>query len=186
MIKKLMFIWIGLLFTAAASQAQTTLHYINKNVAYAQTLMRENGIPASVILAVAIHESAAGTSKIARNLNNHFGVKGKNSSTKIKSAYKGYDSVQDSYDHFVGFIQRKSAYNHLFDKYDEDDYMGWVKGIQRGGYAQSSLWPSKVIALIKKYELFKYDHTPRQLAKPAPLSKSSQYLNTVLPLHKIK
>jgi flagellum-specific peptidoglycan hydrolase FlgJ len=186
MIKKLMFIWISLLCTAAVSQAQTTLHYINQNVAYAQTLMRENGIPASVILAVAIHESAAGTSKIARNLNNHFGVKGKNYSTKIKSAYKGYDSVQDSYDHFVGFIQRKSSYNHLFNKYDEDDYIGWVKGIQRGGYAQSTLWPSKVIALIKKYELFKYDHTPRQLSKPVPLSKTSQYLNTVLPLHKIK
>jgi len=176
-----MFIWISLLFTAASSQAQTTLHYINKNVAYAQTLMRENGIPASVILAVAIHESAAGTSKIARNLNNHFGVKGKNSSTKIKSAYKGYDSVEDSYDHFVGFMQHKSAFNHLFEKYDEDDYVDWVKGIQRGGYAQSKLWPAKVIALIKKYELFKYDKKPSTYN-----NKSIQYLNTVLPLHKIK
>ena len=102
-----MFIWISLLFAAAASHAQTTLQYINNNVAYAQELMRENHIPASIILAVAIHESAAGTSKIAKYLNNHFGVKGKNSSKKIKSAYKGYSSVEDSYDHFVEVLQDK-------------------------------------------------------------------------------
>lgn len=173
MIKKLTFIWVCLLFAAHTSNAQTTLQYINKNVAYAQELMRENRIPASVILAVAIHESAAGTSKIARYLNNHFGVKGKNSSKKIKSSYKGYESVQDSYDHFVGFIQDKSAFNKLFNQYQPDDYVGWAKGIQRGGYAQSRTWSSQVIALIEKYELFKYDERP------------GQYLEAVIPKVKI-
>ncbi|WP_432710358.1 glucosaminidase domain-containing protein [Pedobacter sp.] len=174
MIKKLMFIWIALLFTATASHAQTTLQYINNNAAYAQQLMRENRIPASIILAVAIHESAAGTSKIAKYLNNHFGVKGQNSSKEIKSAYKGYSSVEDSYDHFIDVLQNKSAFSRLFDKYDEDDYVDWAKGIQRGGYAHSKLWSTKVIALIKKYELFKYD------------TKHGQYLNAVLPLSKLK
>lgn len=164
-----MFIWICLLFAGTASHAQTTLQYINKNVAYAQELMRETHIPASIILAVAIHESAAGTSKIARYLNNHFGVKGQNHSKKIKSAYKGYPTVQDSYDHFVDFMQRKSSYNYLFEKYDTKDYKGWAKGIQNGGYAQSKLWSSKVIALIEKYDLYKYDDRP------------AQYLQAVLP-----
>jgi flagellum-specific peptidoglycan hydrolase FlgJ len=174
MIKKLMFIWISLFFTAATSHAQTTLQYINNNVAYAQELMRENQIPASIILAVAIHESAAGTSKIAKYLNNHFGVKGKNSSHKIKSAYKGYGSVEDSYDHFIEVLQNRGAFKSLFDKYGADNYIGWAKGIQRGGYAHSKLWSTKVIALIEKYELFKYDKKP------------GQYLQAVLPGSKLK
>jgi flagellum-specific peptidoglycan hydrolase FlgJ len=174
MIKKLTFIWISLLFAASVSHAQTTLQYINNNVAYAQQLMKENHIPASIILAVAIHESAAGTSKIAKYLNNHFGVKGKNSSHKIKSAYKEYTSVEDSYDHFIEVLQDKASFNRLFDKYDEEDYTDWAKGIQRGGYAHSKLWSSKVIALIEKYELFKYDKKP------------GQYLQAVLPVPKLK
>lgn len=174
MIKKLMFIWISLLFAATASHAQTTLQYIHNNVAYAQELMRENHVPASIILAVAIHESAAGTSKIAKYLNNHFGVKGKNSSKEIKSAYKGYSTVEDSYDHFIEVLQDRAAFSRLFNKYDEDDYMDWAKGIQRGGYAHSKLWSSKVIAVIKKYELFKYDKKP------------VEYLNAVLPVSRLK
>jgi flagellum-specific peptidoglycan hydrolase FlgJ len=174
MIKKLMFIWISLLFTATASRAQTTLQYINNNVAYAQELMRENQIPASIILAVAIHESAAGTSKIAKYLNNHFGVKGKNSSKEIKSAYKGYPSVEDSYDNFIEVLQNRAAFSRLFDKYGAGNYTGWAKGIQRGGYAHSKLWSAKVIALIEKYELFKYDKKPQQ------------YLQAVLPVSKLK
>lgn len=165
MIKKLTFTWIFLLFAGTASHAQTTLQYIKSNVEYAQELMRANHIPASIILAVAIHESASGTSKIAHYLNNHFGVKGQNSSTKIKSAYKGYDSVEDSYDHFVGFMKDKAPFSHLFDKYDEEDYVDWAKGIQRGGYAHSKLWSAKVLAVIKKYELFKYDEKPESRSK---------------------
>nr|WP_199075015.1 glucosaminidase domain-containing protein [Pedobacter sp. ASV19] len=162
MIKKLMYIWTALLFTFTASKAQTTLDYINENVDHAQELMRASHIPASVILAVAIHESASGTSKIARYLNNHFGVKGQNSSKEIHSAYKDYPSVQDSYNHFVEFLESKASFSSLFDKFDESDYVGWAKGIQKGGYARSRSWSSQVIGLIKKYELFKYDQRPQQ------------------------
>lgn len=165
-----MFIWIALLFTAATSKAQTTLDYIDANVEHAQELMRAYHIPASVILAVAIHESAAGTSKIARYLNNHFGVKGQNSSTQIHSAYKDYPTVQDSYDHFIEFLQSRTSFNKLFDKFDQCNYIGWAKGIQHGGYARSRSWSYQVIGLIKKYELFKYDEKP------------AEYLESVLPV----
>lgn len=162
-----MFIWIALLFTAATSKAQTTLDYIDENVDHAQELMRAYHVPASVILAVAIHESAAGTSKIARYLNNHFGVKGQNSSTEIRSAYKDYPSVKDSYNHFIEFLQSKASFSKLFDKFDQCDYIGWAKGIQHGGYARSRSWSSQVIGLIKKYELFKYDEKPAEYLEPA-------------------
>ncbi len=139
------------------AQDYTTKSYIEKHSPAAQTLMRETGVPASVILAVAIHESAYGNSRIARYLNNHFGIKGKNSSKKIRSAYKGYGSVLDSYRDFVGLLQRRKATRPLFDKHNSEDYKGWVKGIAKSGYSETGDWSRKVISTINTYDLEKYD-----------------------------
>ncbi len=139
------------------AQDYTTKSYIEKHSPAAQTLMRETGVPASVILAVAIHESAYGNSRIARYLNNHFGIKGKNNSKKIRSAYKGYGSVLDSYRDFVGLLQRRKSTQPLFDKHNSEDYKGWIKGIARSGYSETGDWSRKVISTIDTYDLEKYD-----------------------------
>jgi hypothetical protein len=148
------------LLTLLEVKAQSTEDYIADRVEHAQELMREHEIPASIILAVAIHESAAGKSKIARYLNNHFGIKGKNSNTEIRSSYRDYPTIDSSYTHFVDFLHSRTYFNVLFDKYDQYDYKNWAKGIQRGGYARSRTWSSQVIALINKYELYQYDERP--------------------------
>ncbi len=158
-----------LILTSNFVQAQSIQDYIAEHVNHAQELMDENEIPASIILAVAIHESAAGKSKIARYLNNHFGVKGKNSNTEIRSAYRDYPSVDSSYNHFVDFLKSRSYFEVLFDKYDKYDYINWAKGIHKGGYARSATWSSQVIALINKYELYQYDERPED------------YISTVIP-----
>lgn len=149
-----------LLFTSVFVKSQTTEDYIAEHVDHAQELMREHTIPASIILAVAIHESAAGQSKIARYLNNHFGVKGSNSNTEIRSSYRDYPTVDSSYNHFLSFLHSRTYFQVLFDKYDQYDYKNWARGIQRGGYAASRTWSAQVIALIKKYELYQYDERP--------------------------
>ncbi|HAK29038.1 MAG TPA: hemagglutinin, partial [Sphingobacterium sp.] len=89
--------------------AQSNAAYVDKYSPIAKEMMEEHGVPASVILAIAMHESGNGGSRVAKNLNNHFGVKGKNNSTVIRSAYKGYRSVMDSYDDFVGIVKRKKT-----------------------------------------------------------------------------
>lgn len=141
----------------ASAQNYTTKSYIETHGPTAQKLSRETGVPASVILAVAIHESAYGNSRIARYLNNHFGIKGKNQSKKIRSAYKGYGSVMDSYRDFVGLLKRRKATRPLFDRHASDDYKSWVQGIARGGYSESKDWPKKIISTIDHYDLEKYD-----------------------------
>jgi len=146
--------------------AQTTEEYIEEYADVAKDLMEEHHIPASIILGVAIHESAAGKSKIARYLNNHFGIKGKNSSTEIRSSYKDFPTVDSSYNHFITFLKSRSYFNVLFDKYDQYDFKAWARGIQRGGYARSRTWATQVIALIKKYELFQYDNRPEDYVEP--------------------
>lgn len=157
-----------LFIMALSANAQNVIDYIENHVNYAQTLMRENHIPASVILAVAIHESASGSSKIAQNLNNHFGVKGPNENTDFRSSYRSYQSDEESYSHFVEIMQTRNPFNKLFDKYGQWDYNGWARGIQRCGYAHSRTWASQVIAIIKKYKLYQYDERPADYVEPIP------------------
>lgn len=128
--------------------------------------MNEHHVPASIILAVAMHESASGTSKIARYLNNHFGLKGPNNSTQIRSAYRGFETVEDSYNYFIDFLKGRTKFNSLFQKYTEYDYKNWAKGIQRGGYAASRTWSSQIIGFIKKYDLQQYDNRPDDYIEP--------------------
>jgi len=131
--------------------------YIDEHKEVAQQLMNETGVPASVILAVAIHESAYGNSRIAKYLNNHFGIKGKNNSKQIKSAYKGYSNVLESYRDFVGLLQRRKSTQPLFTRTNNSDFDTWIKGIARSGYSQSSDWSRKVTATIERYDLDQYD-----------------------------
>lgn len=148
------------------AKAQDTEDYIEEHVEYAQGLMRDHKIPASVILAVAIHESAAGNSRVAQHLNNHFGVKGPNNNEEIRSSYRDYSNADESYSHFVEIMETRSPFNNLFEKYDQYDYQGWVRGIKRCGYAHSRTWSSQVIALIKKYNLYQYDERPEGYEEP--------------------
>jgi len=163
--KKILLLLI-LLINALGALAQTTEEYIEAYADIAQDLAEEHHIPASIILGVAIHESAAGKSKIARYLNNHFGFKGKNSNTEIRSSYRDFPSVDSSYVHFITFLKSRDHFNGLFEKYDQYDFKAWARGIQRGGYAHSRSWASQVIALIRKYELYQYDNRPEDYLEP--------------------
>lgn len=165
-LKNLLLIWLGIILLSGTAQSQTIQDYVEEHTDHAQELMREYEVPASVILAVAIHESAAGKSKVARHLNNHFGIKGENNNTEINSSYRGYDNADESYDNFVEVLQNRSSFNKLFDQCDEYDYAAWAKGIQRGGYASSRTWARQVIAIIDKYELYQYDDRPADYVEP--------------------
>ena len=131
--------------------------YIEAHKNAAQELMLNTGVPASVILAVAIHESAYGNSRIARHLNNHFGIKGKNTSKAIKSAYKGYPSVMESYNDFVELLKRRKNTQHLFNNYSSKNFQAWVNGIARSGYSQTKSWKTHVLGTINRYNLDQYD-----------------------------
>lgn len=163
---KKIFTFCLFLLTGIIAKAQNTEDYIAAHVACAQGLMHDHKIPASVILAVAIHESAAGNSKIAQHLNNHFGVKGPNNTAEIRSSYRDYLNADESYSHFVEIMETRAPFNNLFGKYDQYDYKGWTYGIRRCGYAHSRSWTSQVIGLIKKYELYQYDERPEGYVEP--------------------
>lgn len=155
--------WVTMLLTVTinrvAAQNYSPEEYIDTFKEAAIQHMEVHGCPASVILAVAMHESANGNSKIARHLNNHFGIKGKNNSKTIRSAYKEYGSVEDSFQDFIAYLKKRKGTQQLFTAYAADDHQNWVKGIARAGYAASPAWANKVLSTIRKYDLHQFDKT---------------------------
>lgn len=95
--KKILLITTLLISTLAASaQKNTSQSYIEKFKDDAIKIMHETGIPASIVLGVAMHESGCGNSNIAQNLNNQFGVKGYNTVVYTKHNKKFVPLIKDT------------------------------------------------------------------------------------------
>ncbi|RVU01311.1 hemagglutinin [Mucilaginibacter limnophilus] len=164
--KKLLLVTLFAISSFAVSAQNTSQSYIEQFKDNAIRIMHETGIPASIVLAVAMHESGNGNSTIAKNLNNQFGIKGGKGSVyykkkrKVRSSYKKYDSVFESFQDFARIMTERKQFSHLNDKFTQYDYKGWAKGIQRSGYCSSKKWASQVIGIIKRYGLNDLDQTP--------------------------
>jgi LysM repeat protein len=142
----------------------TGLSYIDqyKNIAIAE--MEKYGIPASIKLAQALLESGNGNSTLARDANNHFGIKcggtwtGKSitkSDDNPNDCFRVYDNPEQSFKDHSQFLLRK-RYEKLFSL-DKNDYRGWARGLKDAGYATNPRYPELLIDLIERYELYKYD-----------------------------
>ena len=88
------------------SAAQDNEAYIQKYYKIAMREMNDYGIPASITLAQGILESAAGTSRLAVQANNHFGIKCHNdwSGEKIyhdddknNECFRKYERAEESF-----------------------------------------------------------------------------------------
>jgi flagellum-specific peptidoglycan hydrolase FlgJ len=149
---------------AANNTKYTTETYIAayKHIAIAQ--MHKYGIPASIILAQAILESGNGNSELARNANNHFGVKctkdwqGKtytHDAENKNECFRSYPDAEASFKDHIEFL-RRPRYAALFDL-GSSDYKGWAKGLKKAGYATNPKYPALLTGIIDKYNLHDYD-----------------------------
>ena len=148
--------------------------YINKYKNLAIQLQKEYKIPASIKLAQGLLETAAGSSRLARVGNNHFGIKCKeewrggrmyHDDDAIGECFRTYKSAEESYlDHSL-FLSQRRFYVSLFDL-DIYDYKGWAHGLQKCGYATDKAYGTKLIRLIETYELYKYDRAKVPEKKP--------------------
>lgn len=137
------------LFCFTTVNAQRSYIEDHKNIA--TELSKQYGIPSSIILAIAIVESGAGTSKASKTLNNHFGIVGKNDVNT--SRFKSFNSVRESYEAFCRMLSRKKLYNQLKDN---NNYNDWVKAIASSGYStKPNEWMKKINSTIAKFGLQK-------------------------------
>ena len=151
---------------------EATSSYIEKYKDLAIIEMHRSGIPASITLAQALHESQTGGSKLAIYANNHFGIKcksywkGKTYQHKdddydrqgnlISSCFRSYDTVIDSYVDHTNFLVQTAHYSELFN-YTKTDYFNWAHGLKKCGYATDPEYAFKLINKIEKYQLYVYD-----------------------------
>jgi flagellum-specific peptidoglycan hydrolase FlgJ len=147
------------------SQEQKAQAYIDKFAPIAQDEMRQYQIPASITLAQGILESGVGFGRLAVEGNNHFGIKchrgwngGKmyHDDDEKGECFRTYDDPAESYrDHSV-FLSGRQRYAFLF-KLNKKDYTAWAKGLKKAGYATDPKYPKKIISIIERYKLYKYD-----------------------------
>ena len=138
------------------------------------------GIPASITLAQMYLESGGGTSKLAVNGNNYFGIKcssewlaaGKpyslHNDDRPNEKFCNYSRVEDSVLHHSQFLMG-SRYSKC-RACDSTDYVGWARGLQSAGYATNKNYANILIADIKEYDLQKYDKMAVQLAQQKGIS----------------
>lgn len=146
--------------------------YIEKYAKLAVQSQTKHRIPASITLAQGLLESGAGESRLAKECNNHFGIKcggswyGKSmrmNDDALNECFRCYNNPKDSYEDHVEFL-KKPRYSFLFD-YKINDYKSWAKGLKKAGYATDPNYPTKLINIIETYKLYEYDEGGKLLSE---------------------
>mgnify|MGYP000617868746 CR=1 FL=1 len=148
-----------------AQNNKITLAYIEQYKAIAMKEMKRTGIPASITLAQAIVESNSGESNLAKNHNNHFGIKCKSDWTGAKAyqdddakqeCFRAYDAAELSFKDHSNFLKNRPNYVDLF-LLDPVDDTAWAYGLKKAGYATAADYPKKLLKIIDDYELAQYN-----------------------------
>jgi LysM repeat protein len=157
-------VWITIQ-TGWAQNNAATIAYITQYKAIAMKEMKRTGVPASITLAQAIVESNSGESNLAKNHNNHFGIKCKSDWTGAKTyqdddakqeCFRAYDNAEISFKDHSNFLKSRPNYVDLF-LLDPVDDTAWAYGLKKAGYATAADYPKKLLKIIDDYELAQYN-----------------------------
>ncbi|MBS2969535.1 glucosaminidase domain-containing protein [Metabacillus sp. KIGAM252] len=161
-------------------------NFIDLVVPYVMKVQKEENISASMLIAQSILETGWGESFLAKNALNLFGIKGsyKGQSVTIRtieyvegeervvsSAFKRYPTWYESFKDLVEFYKRGTRYAPIFG---ETDYKKACSALQQAGYASDPMYAEKLIGIIERNSLAKYDTMsgipvpPSKVSKPYP------------------
>lgn len=138
--------------------------YIATFSAIAQEEMRLYGIPASIKLAQGILESNSGKGRLSVEANNHFGIKCHDwtgdriyhDDDAAQECFRKYVDAKYSFRDHSLFLTNRPRYSKLFSL-KKNDYKSWAKELKAAGYATDNKYPDKLIGLIERYSLHKFD-----------------------------
>lgn len=159
--------------------------YIARYSSMAVEQMKQYGIPASITLAQGLLESDAGRSVLATKCNNHFGIKCHSDWTGRKmyhddderqECFRCYRDADDSFRDHSLFLVNGARYSSLF-KLGSTDYKGWARGLKAAGYATSPTYADKLIELIERYGLDRYDSRNGVRLKPGQIPHQPLLVN---------
>jgi flagellum-specific peptidoglycan hydrolase FlgJ len=139
----------------------------------AQASQRATGVPSSVTLAQAILETYWGTSYLAREANNYFGIKAyarpgsagivwidawevENGVNVTRSEpFRKYEHPVDSLVDHGRFFLENSRYASALQA--TDDPREFARRINAAGYATDPAYANKLISYMDRYNLYQYD-----------------------------
>lgn len=162
--------------------------YIRTFAPIAQREMRSYRIPASITLAQGLLESGFGMGELTRKTNNHFGIKchtgwdgdyATHDDDARGECFRKYNHPMYSFrDHSI-FLSSRARYGSLFSL-EPDDYRGWARGLKAAGYATDRRYPHKLIELIDRYNLHRYDAEVlgKMVRRETPVTVSEGIYNT--------
>jgi hypothetical protein len=148
--------------------------FINAVGEAAQRSYRSTGVPASVTIAQAILESDWGRSRLARQGNNLFGIKALGSTSGpagvvtlatwehvggsdvvVQAPFKAYFTLEQSIDDHGAFFTRNRRYAAALAV--ASDARAFAQAIQDAGYATDPNYASKLVVLMDRYGLYRFD-----------------------------
>ena len=154
---------------ALSKQFDTPEQFIESMHPFAQQAARRLGVKAEVLIAQTALETGWGQ-KIIRNEQGHssfnmFGIKSdgrwdgpevtvrsleyNNGIAKKKfSAFRVYESYQQSFDDYVDFIMQNSRYQDAFGP--DSDAQQYIRNLQKAGYATDPHYAEKVIDIMER------------------------------------
>ena len=147
--------------------------------------MKKYKIPASIILAQGMVESASGSSNLALKSNNHFGIKchqewrGKrvyHDDDEKGECFRKYNSPIESYKDHSEFLTTRGRYSFLF-RLPKNNYVEWANGLKKAGYATDPNYPKKLIRTIEENDLWKFDGSKKPMKRKK--SKELKDVHTV-------
>jgi hypothetical protein len=157
--------------------------YIHKYHKLAIREMYRSGIPASITLAQGILESGNGNSRLAKDGNNHFGIKchenwdGKTiyaDDDLLDECFRAYQRPKKSFRDHSLFLASRSRYDHLF-VLDPRDFKSWARGLQDAGYATNNEYAVRLINIIEDNNLKRFDTAIKKIK-----SKRNKYINRLM------
>ena len=154
--------------------------YLQQFGPIAQAEMRAYEIPASITLAQGLLESGFGEGRLAVEGNNHFGIKchtywegGRiyHDDDKKGECFRVYENASESYRDHSLFLNNRNRYAFLF-RLGKKDYHAWARGLKKAGYATDPKYPKKLIGLIERYQLDRFDNKKAVVLSPVETTTS--------------
>ncbi len=139
--------------------------YIQQYKDLAISEMRRTGVPASITLAQGMVESDYGRSTLAREANNHFGIKCHNDwkgatvryhDDRRNECFRKYRNAEDSFRDHSDFLRTGSRYSSLFSL-NQTDYKSWARELKKAGYATNPDYANMLIRKIEENALYNFD-----------------------------
>lgn len=130
-------------------------------------------IPTSITIGQAILESDWGRSELARDARNYFGIKafGRAGSAgwvmlptveyqdgewlRVHSAFRAYKSLDDSVANHNRFLLENSRYRPALQQSDDPEAFAYA--LQRAGYGTDPRYAAKLLGIMDRYDLYRFD-----------------------------